>query len=322
MKYVNLSSFQKHLKDASPDNLCLVYLISIVDDFERTKVIDQIAGSLKTNPDRFNGSDCQLPDLLSALESRSLFGPSVVIVDEAEKLSKKQQEKLLESLHSPVSYILIGARTKVPTIATGAEKEGIVLDLIQEKPWDKEKRIAQSLIEGARLQGKQISPNVVQLLIERLGLDSALLESEVDKLISFVGDRSAITSEDVMSISPMSKSSSLWATAEKVIWERGQFPSLDSMSFHALIPALRSQLHLGLTLCSLIEQNLPADQWNQYLPRLFPKTLEKRSSQAARLGASFFLKGLSSLFDIELTSRTSSTQYRALLTKFQANFYG
>ena len=179
-----------------------------------------------------------------------------------------------------------------------------------------------SLSEKARLQGKQLSFDVIHFIIERLGLDPAQLESEVDKLVAYVGERKEITRDDVLKISPMNRSSTLWATAEKVIWERGEFPSLDSMSFHALIPALRNQLHLGLTLANLIEKKLSADEWNQYLPKLFPKTLEKRSSQAGRLGSKFFQKGLSALFDIELTSRTNSSQYRSLLTQFQANLYG
>jgi len=106
-----------------------------------------------------------------------------------------------------------------------------------------------------------------------------------------------------------------------VIWERGEFPPLDGTSFHGLIPALRNQLQLGLTLSTLIEERCPSDQWSKYLPKLWPKTLEKRSSQAARMGSSYFKKGLSKLLEVELLSRTNSTQYRALLDLFKAQIY-
>jgi len=106
-----------------------------------------------------------------------------------------------------------------------------------------------------------------------------------------------------------------------VIWEGGQFPQIDSSSFHGLIPALRSQLHLGLSLATLIEEQCPSNQWSRFLPKIWPKTLEKRSSQAARLGSVYFQKGLEKLFEIELLSRSTSTQYRAMLDLFRAQIH-
>lgn len=322
MRYQSLVSFQKHLADAAPDHLCCVYLILMSDDFERAKEIDRILAYLKCAPDRFNGSDCHLPDCLDAMQSMSLFGSSVVVLDEAEKLSKKEQEMLEKPIRHPNGTILLGARTKVPFLAKAVEDQGIVLDLTSEKPWDKEKRLIQALIERAKEAGKRVHPDVLLLIFERLGMDPALLYSEIDKLACYIGDRLEITREDVMHISPMSQTATLWQTAEKVIWEGGEFPSLDSISFHALLYALRNQLHLGLTLSSLIENQVSSDAWKSYLPKLFPKTLEKRSSQAARLGSNYFQRGLNSLFEIELQSRTHSVQYPALLSLFQASLYG
>ena len=201
------------------------------------------------------------------------------------------------------------------------EKEGVVLDLLEEKPWDKEKRLAEQLIDRAKNAGKRLSADAAHLLFERLGTDAALLDSEIDKLICYVGENPAIAREDILRLSPASRTATLWQTAEEVIWEGGEFPSLDSTAFHGLIPALRSQLHLGLTLATLIEEKCPSDQWSRYLPKLWPKTLEKRSSQAARLGSSYFRKGLDKLFEIDLLSRTNSTQYRALLDLFRVQIH-
>src|SRR5690606_14248909 len=130
-----------------------------------------------------------------------------------------------------------------------------------------------------------------------------------------------ITVEDVICITPLSKTATLWQMAEDVVWDGKPFTSVDATSFHTLIIALRGQLHLGLTLATLIEEKRPAGEWGAYLPKLWPKILEKRSSQAARLGSSYFSKGLSRLFDVELSSRNSSTQYGALLDLFRAELY-
>jgi DNA polymerase-3 subunit delta len=304
MKYQNLKSFQKHLASAAPNNFCRVYFVGIADDFERAKVLDSILACIAT-PDamvtHMSGNEIELRDLFDAMQSPSLFsGAPIIVLDEAEKLSKKQMEAVIAC---PVQgYLLIGSRTKAATLANGVEKEGVVLDLTDEKPWDREKRLADLLVDA------------LSLLFERLDKDLSLLESEIDKLICYVGEQNQITREDVLNISAVSRNVSLWQTAEEVIWENGEIPAVE---FHAFIPALRSQLHLGLTLATLIETRCPADQWNAFLPKIWPKTLEKRSSQAARLGSAYFRKGQEMLYEIELLSRGASTQYRAMLDLFR-----
>jgi DNA polymerase III delta subunit len=174
----------------------------------------------------------------------------------------------------------------------------------------------------AKNAGKKLDAEVPSLLIERLGLDWATLVSETDKLICFVGtSRSEITKDDVLLLSPSSKGATLWQIAEDVIWEKGSFPPIDSTLFHGLVPALRAQLHLGLSLATLIEQKVSSDKWSIYLPKLWPKTLEKRSAQAAGMGSEMFKKGLEKLLYIELKSRNNSTQYKSLLDLFRAQFY-
>ncbi len=320
MKYQNLKAFQKHLVSAAPHNLCRIYLIAVGDDFERNKAIDAILSYLATPPTRFSGADCALHDLLDAMQSPSLLGDAVVVLDEAEKLAKKSMQTLCDQIGQISGYLVVGARSKTP-LAPLVEKEGVILDLLEEKPWDKEKRLGEQLNERVKNAGKRLAPDCAPLLLERLGTDAALLESEIDKLICYVGDRPTVTRDDILQISPASRTATLWQTAEEVIWEGGELPILDATAFHGLVPALRNQLHLGLTLATLIEEKCPSDQWNRYLPKLWPKTLEKRSSQAAQRGSPYFRKGLEKLFEVELLSRSHSTQYRALLDLFRAHLY-
>jgi DNA polymerase-3 subunit delta len=319
MRYQNLSSFRNHLNSAAPHHLCRKYLIAMSDDFERNKAIDAVLSFLPGTPTRFSGVECDLKQCLDAMYSMSLLGESIVVLDELEKLSKKEIQTLCDEKGTPAGYLIFGARSKTALMPL-IEKEGVILDLLEEKPWDKEKRLADELMQRAKQFGKRLDFDAASLLLERLGTDSALLSSEIDKLICFAGEKSQITREEILQISPLSKSATLWQTAEDVVWEGGEFPSLDSTTFHALVPALRGQLHLGLTLATLIESKCPSSEWNQFLPKLWPKILEKRSSQAARLGSSHFQKGLDKLFEIELLSRTKSTHYRALLDLFRGSY--
>lgn len=321
MKYQSLSSFQKHLVSAAPNHLCRIYLIGIANDFERAKTMDSIVKYLPGSLSRFTAKVDDLKEVLDSMQSMSLLGESIVVFDEVEKLLKKEMELLTKALSEPSGYVVLGLRTRQAKLMEVAEKEGVVLDLIGEKPWDREKRIGLQVTELVRGANKSFGVGALELLFERVGFDAALLESEVEKLICYTGERAVIGREDIFAISSVSKAASFWQIAEAVIWEGGEFGTLDNNAFHAIVPALRNQLHIGLTLATLIEERRPSTEWSQFLPKLFPKTLEKRSSQAARLGSAYFKKGIEHLFDMELDSRNTSGNLNTLLDLFRAKIY-
>ncbi|MDE3045685.1 MAG: hypothetical protein KGJ02_03475 [Verrucomicrobiota bacterium] len=305
----------KHLKVAGPHLLSRVYLLCVPDDFERGQLFQAILRPLLT-PDhslqRFSGEGLDQRAFFDHLQTPSLFGGEpIAVLDEVEKLPKKSFS--LPSMS--FGYLLMGSRGKTP-LAAAVEKEGVVLDLLDEKPWEKEKRQQQLLEARAKSAGKTLTPEVIPLLFERLEKESSTLESELDKLICYVGDKNVIDRNDVLAISAESRTSTIWHTAEDLVWEGKGL--LDESEFHALVPALRSQLQLGLKIATLLSQNASSEEWSQALPRVFPRTLEKRTSQAAKLGLPYFVKGLEALFDIELKSRTGSQQYGALLDLFRA----
>ena len=115
----------------------------------------------------FSGAEASIQQILNAL-APDLFGSKpVVLVDEVEKFEKKEMQILAD--HFPTqSYLLLGARKKVP-LASAVEKEGIVLDLSEEKPWDRDKRIAEQLVEKVQKAGKRIASDVLPLLLEQVG---------------------------------------------------------------------------------------------------------------------------------------------------------
>lgn len=318
MKYQNLVSFQKQLASSAPNHLCRWYFVGVADDYERMNALNGVLSYLPERPSRFNGNDCELKDVIDAMQSMSLLGEPVILFDEVDKLNKKAMITFCEQLPMATGFVLLGAKGKAAALMELVEKEGIVLDLLGEKPWDREKRLSEQAMGRAKAAGKALSHDAAQFLLERVGADAALLSSEVDKLVCFAGDRAAITRDDILQMT-VSATATLWETAEGVVWEGEAFPSMDSNAFHSLVPALRGQLHLGLTLATLIEERRPSEEWGKYLPKLWPKTLEKRSSQAGRIGSGYFKRGLDQLFEIELASRNSSSQYRALLDLFRAH---
>lgn len=322
MKYQNIKAFEKHLASAAPHNLCRAYLIAIGDDLERKKALHSLAKILVPPGDseqRYSGSDAEVRHVTDALQSPNLFGGEpVVVVDECEKWGKKEAEALSDFLERGAfsGYLLLGARGKTP-LSKAVEKIGVVLDLSEEKPWDKEKRLAEGLNERAKLHGKRLASDAAPLLFERIGSDPAVLECELDKLICYVGDRPTIERSDIFRIGSASKTHTLWQMAEEMVWENGL--PCDASSFHGLVPSLRSQLSLGLKLATLFEAGVPQEEWSRHLPKMWPRALEKRREQAIKKGASYFRKGLDLLFKIELLSRTGSGQEEALLDLFRTS---
>lgn len=318
MKYQNLPSFEKHLTASAPHHFAHVYLVIMSDDEERSSVLHSLSSRLLSadSPLEKFSSDCEMRSVLDALQSPSLFGGDpVVVLDGCESVKKKETDVLLNFLEQVVfsGYLLLGSRGKT-AFSKGIEKIGVVLDTSEEKPWDKEKRLAQYVIGRAKEAGKWLSSDAAALLLERLGQDVALLSHEVDKLICYVGDRSTIERSDIFRISSTHLSLTFWEMAEEIVWEGKKV--FDEAAFPALIYSLRSQLQIGLKMTVLLEEKVPLQEWSVYFPKMWKSTLEKRKEQSAKKGSLFFRKALDLLFKIESLSRAGSHQTGAFLDLF------
>lgn len=325
MKYQNLSLFEKHIATSGVDAHHL-YLILMGDDRERSDCLSALTQRLLAKDCRLEKftPDDPLSSILDALQSPSLFGgEAVVVCDCCEQFKKPQVETLTEFLNtvSFPGYFLLGAHGKTP-LSKVADARGIVLDTSEEKPWDKEKRLSHFAIERAKQSGKWLSSDAAALLLEKLGTDIALLSSEIDKLICYVGDHPTIERSDIFLIASSQFSHTLWEMAEAIVWEGKKV--FDADAFPALIYALRSQLQIGLKMATLIEEKAPESAWSAHFPKMWPRTLEKRREESRKKGSPFFQKGLDSLYQIELLSRSGSTQTTVFLDLFfiQMSTYG
>jgi DNA polymerase-3 subunit delta len=279
-------------------------------------VVRSILPHLGERPTFLHGSDLSLANTLDAIASPSLFGGDpAVVIEGAEKMAKKDLEAIAASIPKFSSFLLLSAKSKLP-IAAAMEKAGLVLDMTDEKSWDREKRLLEEISARALEAGKRLASDAAPLLIERLGPESSLLDREIDKLICYVGERPTIERSDVFRISLNSREKTPWQIAEEIVWE-GASPSAPE-SFYSLIPHFRSQLQLGLKLNALSASGLPRPEWGSHLPRLWPKLIDKRTATALHLGASFFQNGLRLLFEIELLSRSGSTSELASMDLFRA----
>lgn len=322
MRYTNLKGFEKHLSASTPNQFCSVYLILSADDFERKQAIDLILQHLSPSNGffvRLNGAECSAKDISQALNQNSLFcSKNIVTVDEFDK-------KLLDELSNvikepnPSSYLILGAKWKMHL--NSVEMQGVVLDLLEEKPWDKEKRWMEELHEKAKNAGKRLAPDAASWMIERLDRDSAIHSSEMDKLICYCAHKETIDRSDVEQICSASRTHTLWQIADDFVWnqiDRSQSIDLKEPSiFYVLLASIRQQFMIGLTMIDLKERNVPFSEWGSHFPKIFPKMLEKKAQIAERFGSSYFRKGLDRLFEMEVLAKNSSVPSDALFDRLR-----
>lgn len=309
MRYNNFKSFESHLAASAPHNLSRLYLVAAAEEFEQKKALNQIIFYLK---DRFvtRFVEADEKQVREELSTHPLFGGEpVVLVENADK-------KFLDSFANdpPLSfgYFLIGTRAK-PT-HKNFEITGVVLDLTEEKPWDREKRLVEMLHEKALSLGKELSPDAAAWMVEHLESNGELLMNELEKLLCFCASKKNIERADAEEICTKNRTRTLWALAEELVWEQSYRLPQEGLrdSFHAFISQVRSQLSLGSKIAELQQCNIPYSEWGGYFPKLRPKVLEKKVHYVRRLGAEYFQKRLDHVFHLDLLSKSSSVSLEAL----------
>lgn len=326
MRYTQMEAFYKHLKGSAPHHLCRIYLICCSDPYERKAALDRVLSYLK-GPDslvsHFCAGDAPFGKVLDALNSPKLFGGDpLVVVDEVDK---KLHDALSPWFVEPLEYGYLFMTSKTRVNHSFAEKHGVVLDLTQEKPWEREKRWITTLHEMAQNAGKKINQDAAQLLLERLDSDAALVSNEMYKLLCYSADRSVVSRADVEEVCRVSKNYSLWHVADELIWEKNFRASAadlsDSSFFYGLLAALRQQLQIGLRMSALIEAQVPLSEWKAHFPKIWPKALERKARIAQRFCAKYFRNGLNLVFEMELLAKNGQVPTEALIDSFRAKVY-
>ncbi len=167
---------------------------------------------------RYPGSEVDFKTVRDELLTVSMFAAArVVVVEEAEEFVSQHRAALEEYLDRP-------ARASV-----------LVLDV---KHWPKNTRLSKKLasagreiecteLKGAPLQrwlgqelqtraGKQLTRDAAALLMELVGTSLGLLSQELDKLAAYVGERSAITLEDVRAVVGGWQTETIWQMLDAV----------------------------------------------------------------------------------------------------------
>jgi DNA polymerase III subunit delta len=296
-KHQSVLAFEKALGSLSG-----LYILIVPSEFERRALIEKVVAAVGETAMRLEGS---IEQLIEQLTTRSLFEMRhLIIYDGFDKLKSDELRILSDYLEHPCEFsrlILAAASAKPLSALSQKAKQGsLILDLSEEKPWERQRRLEEQLIASARGENKSLAPEVATHLVHMIGPDAALLDAELNKLICYVGERKEITLADVREIGSIDRSFSGWQLSEGIVWS-GKMLSADlppdPAFFFSLIGQVRYQLEIGLQLSALLESG--SKEIAARFPQLKSRTLDHYIKVAKARSLHYFRDGLVALFEIE-----------------------
>lgn len=330
MKYNHFPTFEKALSSKSLSETPFLFTIIYKEDFLRQKAVDVIIKKFNTSAATtpaitfFDGEEAPLASLMDEISTLSFFASlKILILNNAEKISKAESEKLEQIMASPssssiliLSYTALAANTRLYKIA---EKHGALLEIPEEKSWEKEKNALEWLLHEAAAQNIKIESKAAQLLVKQIGPDYALLAQELEKLVCYTYSKQLISLKDVEDISVRVHSETAWQLGE-ALFLRDSPSALriaqgllkDGVAFLTLLRQIRSQFQIEFQVCSLLARGATPEQVTQNFPYMKGRILEHHLQMAKNYGMERFRRGIICIDEHELMAKNSSTEHTLL----------
>lgn len=317
MKFQTVEAFEKHLKEAFPVHPSSIYLVASPHDFERKKWIDEITRFFLKKGECDVKIANNVQEALIHLKTVSLFGG--IPVATLDRIEEQDFSGLSTYVAKPssFSYLILGTASlkQLSDFYDQGKKEIIILDLTLEKPWQREKRMKKQLSAHIVREGKVLSGANLDLLFQQLPLEMGILEQEINKLISYVGDKKEITLDDLRAISCTGKAKEGWQIADDIVWNNKMITEeLEDTVLFGLIGQIRYYLEKGFVIASLVEKGNSLQEIAEQNPDISSSLLEKYGAKPKK--SSFFKKGLKLLFQLELSAKNSVAEPQVLFTIF------
>jgi len=324
MKLNSVRTFEKHLENAHPNHFADIYLILIKDEEERRialkcteKWISKILSNPKVSIESRAADKWKIGDLLSEVQSSGFFDPTrLVIVQEVNDYSKDDLEKLQSYLKSPnpgVKLVMTsGTLNRATNFYKLCEKQGVILDVPEEKEWEKDKNVAEWLSNRPKDYNKTLQPQAMQALIRQVGHDKGLLEQELFKLACYVGERPAISAEDVAAVCLTVNVQNTWQFGEsifkkdfKTALQASRAALSDGGNIIQLMRQVRSQFATQLQIATILENGMGVAEVVGQYPYMKGSILERNLQIAQTLGAEKLKKGILAIDTTELRAKNS-----------------
>lgn len=319
MKFSAVLAFEKHLHASLSTECARSYLISCPSADERKNLIAGLEVELKKKQQdvevfSYEARGDGFSQAILQLSTKPFFCSHVIVVlSEAQEVTKKQKPILEKYLLSPSSFatLILSSSTfkDLSDVYQKTKSELVVLDLSEEKPWDKQRRLQEWLIGKVLKEKKKISAAAVTQLFDSCGMDVALLEQELFKVITYIGRKELIELTDVLTIGSVYVLPTGWQLAEKLVWEEKKESKGEVNDIATLLPLIgqvRYHLQIGRQMAAYHELGKSREEIAKLLPQVRSSIFDKYMKVATKRPLQQFEEGLRHLFDIELLSKNSS----------------
>ena len=336
MKYNNIRAFEKHLEGAFPKHLAPVYMLLSKDDFQRKSAYDTLLKYLLVEQSDslalkvYDDGKVDIDAVLSELNSLGFFSTKkIIVIHQAQDLLKPAIEKLVNYFQNPnpSSFLVITATSVAANTIFYKKSEvaGVILDIPEEKAWEKEKSL-KDWIENIFIEkGKSFDSQVSFQLLKQIGTSQALLFQEIEKLLCYVGDRKHISLQDIQDICISINVENVWQLGES-IFRRDAKTALrislnllhDGTPLLMLLRQIRSQFQTDFQVCTImVNGGTPVDVTKQFA-YMKGQILDKHISFSTAYGLHRFKKGLILIDEAEASCKSASTDYAFLIERLIA----
>lgn len=166
----------------------------------KNRLIEAISGDDTMNVSRFSEKEAEIPAIIEAAETMPFFADYRLVIVEDSGLFKREADKLVEYLdHVPETTVIIFAESQMDKRSRLYKKVNTVGCAV-EMTKQSEKELQTWILRILKQEGKQISGRAMELFLEMAGDSMENIRMELEKLISYMGDREGIMPEDVQAI--------------------------------------------------------------------------------------------------------------------------
>ncbi len=242
----------------------------------------------------------------------------VVVMQLIDLLDKRQTEQLVDYLDKPNPWItLYLTAAALPSNSKLVKQADQVVRIKEEKVWEKEKRLASWVVEEAAASGVVMTLPVAQTFVK--AVDAQFLQSELEKLICFVGNTCSITLEAIQAVSSPIHHETLWQLGDAIFsmdaalsLQIGSILLEDGMALFPLLAHLRTQLHTTQKVLTALQSG-GKEAVIQAFPYLKGGLLDKKVALAQKYGVSRLKQGLVFIYETELKAKNSAIDPEILL---------
>lgn len=261
----------------------------------------------------------QFDAFLQEIETLPFLSKSkAVILHDVDLLDKERLQRLTAYVEKPNSWIsLYLTAASLPAQSKLIKRCDPVVRIKEEKPWEKEKRLVEWVMEEAASAGVALASGSAQAFVK--AIESPFLKQELEKLICYVGERREITLDAIHAICTPIHHETLWQLGDAVFARQtpsalriGQALLNDGMPLFPLLAHLRTQFHTTFKVLTIYLQEGKAAVSNAF-PYLKGGLLDKKIAAANYYGIEQLKQGIVHLFETELKAKNSAVDSALLL---------